>query len=358
MNIKDQEKKVVILAANGQIGVELCMYLEDFENISLTAIVRTEYAATLLRKLDVKYLSGDISQCEDIQRVISHADLVFDLASPSRGFINEIKSFYKYRLTQVFQYMNNGSTFVFASTQAAFGYKEPWYPKLKYYFFPRSVYAANKRYAENLCQKLGKKFGVNVFILRLGDVYGVMQSTTAVIKDLIHKGYVFTVNNVPANTIFIYEIAESLVNITKKKESPGLYTMVSTHPWSWSQLLEYIASGEKQNVTINLVDYPKVGFRHYYAVFENTIINFLVMRRDALMANLPILSGYMPIMKNNILSKRAESESLKNKLNPEYTYLNRFIGVLPGKRMESLSDVKPRIQDHERIIKIKLKNLL
>ena len=30
MNIKDQEKKVVILAANGQIGVELCMYLEDF----------------------------------------------------------------------------------------------------------------------------------------------------------------------------------------------------------------------------------------------------------------------------------------------------------------------------------------
>ena len=99
-------------------------------------------------------------------------------------------------------------------------------------------------------------------------------------------------------------------------------------------------------------------YEAYYAVFENTIINFLVMRRDALMANLPILSGYMPIMKNNILSKRAESESLKNKLNPEYTYLNRFIGILPGKRMESLSDVKPRIQDHERIIKIKLKNLL
>ena len=62
MNIKDQEKKVVILAANGQIGVELCMYLEDFENISLTAIVRTEYAATLLKKLDVKYISGDINE--------------------------------------------------------------------------------------------------------------------------------------------------------------------------------------------------------------------------------------------------------------------------------------------------------
>ena len=134
--------------------------------------------------------------------------------------------------------------------------------------------------------------------------------------------------------------------------------MVSNHSWSWSQLLEYIASIENQNVTINLVDNPKLGFKHYYAVFGNTIINCLVTRRDALMANFPILSGYMPIMKNTILSKRAESESLKNKLNPEYTYLNRFIGVLPGKRMESLSDIKPRIQDHEKVIKKKLENLL
>ena len=96
MNIKDKEKKVVILAANGQIGVELCMYLEDFENISLTAIVRTEYAAVLLKKLYVKYTAGDISKSRDIQQAIANADLVFDLAAPGRGFINEIKNFYKY----------------------------------------------------------------------------------------------------------------------------------------------------------------------------------------------------------------------------------------------------------------------
>ena len=105
----------------------------------------------LLKKLDVKYISGNISQCEDIQRVISNADLVFDLASPSRGFINDIKSFYKYRLTQVFQYMNNGSTFVFASTQAAFGYKEPWYPKLKYYFL-------REKFSQLLIRNWGSRF--------------------------------------------------------------------------------------------------------------------------------------------------------------------------------------------------------
>ena len=61
MNTQDQDKQVVILAANGQIGIELCMYLQDFENILLTAIVRTEYAAVLFKKLNVNCMSGDIS---------------------------------------------------------------------------------------------------------------------------------------------------------------------------------------------------------------------------------------------------------------------------------------------------------
>ena len=92
MNTQDQDKQVVILAANGQIGIELCMYLQDFENISLTVIVRTEHSAVLLKKLNVKYISGDISKSRDIQQAIANADLVFDLAAPGRGFINEIKN--------------------------------------------------------------------------------------------------------------------------------------------------------------------------------------------------------------------------------------------------------------------------
>ena len=358
MNTQDQDKQVVILAANGQIGIELCMYLQDFENISLTAIVRTEYAAVLLKKLNVNCMPGDISKSRDIQQAIANADLVFDLAAPGRGFINEIKNFYKYRLTQVIQYMKHGSSFVFASTQAAFGYKEPLYTKLKYYFFPRSVYAANKRYAEKLCQKLGKRFGINVFIFRLGEVHGVIQRCSAGLRNSINNGYTFTVNDTPANAIFVYEIAQALVNITKKMESPGLYTMVSNYSWSWSELLAYIASREKQNVIINLIEAQQIGPKHYFIFLKNTTFNFLVMRRDTLMANFPGLSTYLPMMKNKILSQRVEAEVLKNKLNPENTHLTRFIGVLPGKRMESIPDVKSTIGEHERVIQTKLNNLL
>ena len=36
-------------------------------------------------------MPGDISKSRDIQQAIANADLVFDLAAPGRGFINEIK---------------------------------------------------------------------------------------------------------------------------------------------------------------------------------------------------------------------------------------------------------------------------
>ena len=49
---------------------------------------------------------------------------------------------------------------------------------------------------------------------------------------------------------------------------------------------------------------------------------------------------------------------MNNKLNPENTPLTRFIGVLPGKRMESIPDVKSTIGEHERVIQTKLNNLL
>ena len=76
------------------------------------------------------------------------------------------------------------------------------------------------------------------------------------------------------------------------------------------------------------------------------------------MANFSFLSSYMPILKNRMLSNRVETEIQKIKFNPEYTDLDRFSGVLPGKRMKSLSDTKNTIGDYEREIQKKLSSLL
>ena len=50
------------------------------------------------------------------------------------------------------------------------------------------------------------------------------------------------------------------------------------------------------------------------------------------MAQTLIFSNYILVMKNNILSKRGEKEISNNMLNPEYTELDLFTEVLPGKK--------------------------
>ncbi len=351
-------KNIVILAANGQVGLELCLYLRDFENICLKAIVRTEYAATILKRLSIQCLVGDISKSEAIQEAINQADLVVDLAAPSSGFVNEIKKFYQLRLSEIFTYMRKETSFVFASTQAAFGYKEPIHTVLKYYFFPRSVYAANKRYAERLCKKLGKRYGINTYIFRLGEVHGVLQTSRAVIKDKINKDYTFTINNTPANTIFIFEIAKALENITQQKESPGLYTMVSNHSWTWLEIIQYYAKEDNKSLKINFIESQSNGIAQSFVSLKNSIFSYLFLRRDTWMANFTFLSHLLPSMQHKVIRGRIDRIVKEQHLNPEFTHLGRFTGVLPGKRMQSIPDIKSDISNKEMFIQNELKKLL
>ena len=351
-------KNIVVLAANGQVGLELCLYLRDFEHISVKAIVRTEYAATILKRLSIQCLVGDISKSEATQEAINQADLVFDLAAPSSGFINEIKKFYQLRLSEIFTYMRKETSFVFASTQAAFGYKEPLHAVLKYYFFPRSVYAANKRYAERLCKKLGKRYVINTYIFRLAEVHGVLQTSRAVIKDKIKKDYTFTINNTPANTIFVYEIAKALENITQQKERPGLYTMVSNHSWTWLEIIQYYAKEENKSLKINFIESQTSGIAKSFASLKNFIFSYLFLRRDTLMANFTFLSHLLPSMQHKVIRGRIDRIVKEQHLNPEFTHLARFTGVLPGKRMQSIPDIKSDISNKEIFIQNELKKLL
>jgi nucleoside-diphosphate-sugar epimerase len=357
MNNKDI-KNIVILAANGQVGLELCLYLRDFENISLKAIVRTEYSATILKRLNIECLVGDINKSEAVQEAIKKANLVFDLAAPSSGFVNEIKKFYQSRLSEIFIYMRKETSFVFASTQAAFGYKEPLHTALKYYFFPRSVYAANKRYAERICKKLGKRYGIDTYIFRLAEVHGVLQTSRAVIKDKIKKDYTFTINNTPANTIFIFEIAKALENITQQKELPGVYTMVSNHSWTWLEIIQYYAKEENKSLKINFIESQTNRFAKSFGSLKDFIFSFLFLRRDTLMANFTFLSHLLPSMQQKVIRDRIDRIVKEQNLNPEFTHLVRFTGVLPGKRMKSIPDIKAVIFDKEIFIQNELKNLL
>lgn len=356
--MENKKANIVILAANSQIGIEVCLYLSTFDNVFITGVVRTEVAGALLKRLNIEYKAGDLDSNTEIEDTISQADLVFDLAAPTRGLLKDKKKFYQDRLSSIFKKMRKGSVFVLASTQAAFGYKEPLYPELKYYFFPRSVYAANKRYAEKLSKKLGKKHDIDIFLFRLADVYGITQKSTALLRELIVKHYSFTVTNAPANTIFTYEIAIALMNIIKRLESPGLYTMVSNYAWTYSELLEYIASIDNMEVRINSIEISKQNIFYYFQNIKQAILDSIIKRRDFFMANFSIFERFIPGLKHLMLKKRVEQEiDLKVKI-PEYRGLIRLSGVLPGKRFNSLPDLRKTIGSHEKIIRKRMDNLL
>ena len=356
--MEEKKSKIVILAANSQIGIEVCLYLSNFENVSVTGVVRTEVAGALLKRLNIEYKAGELEGNSEIEGVISNADLVFDLAAPTRGLLKDKKKFYQNRLSSIFKKMRKGSVFVLASTQAAFGYKEPLYPKLKYYFLPRSVYAANKRYAEKLSTRLGKKNDIDIFLFRLADVYGITQKSTALLRELIEKNYSFTVTDTPANTIFTYEIALALINIISRLESPGLYTMVSNYAWTYSEILEYIASIDNMKVKINSIEVPEKDSFYFLKQIKQVIQDSIIKRRDFFMANFSIFERFIPRVKYAMLKKRAEREIALNAHFPEYRDLIRLSGVLPGRRFNSLPDLRKTIGLHEKIIMKRINNLL
>jgi len=270
---------IVVLGANGQVGTEVCLYLKNFDGVDVTAVVRNEFSTAILSRLNIKCLFGELSGDKKIKNAIADADVVLDLAGYATGSVIEVNNFYSARLKYVVAGMKKDSNYVFASTMNALGFTDRS-PKLKHHFLSSSIYCASKRYAEKLSIELGKKYNVNVFVFRFGQVHGVLQKCTAVLRKLINEGYSFTIPDTPSWTIFAYSIAEALVNVSNKLEKPGVYMLVSPHEWSWKELLNYIAQKDQLSVATNIAYIERRNYKHYLAVIKHTIFKFLSDRRD------------------------------------------------------------------------------
>jgi len=275
---------ILVLGANGQVGTEVCFYLKYFKGVEVTAVVRNEYSSAILSRLNIKCLFGDLYTDNEILSAIVEADVVLDLAAYATGSVKEVNEFYRARLTYVIAHMQNDSNYVFASSMNALGFSDRS-PKLRYHLFPSSIYCASKRYAEKLSISLGKKYNVNVFIFRFGQVHGVTQKSTIVLRKLINDGYSFEIPDTPSWTIFTYSIAEALISVSNKLEVPGVYTLVSPHEWSWEELLNYIAAKDNKTVTTTIVSNKGGSLKHYISGIKRMIYRLLSDRRDFWRAN-------------------------------------------------------------------------
>ena len=329
-----KNKKIIIFGATGQIGKELSLMFLDSENINVISHSRTKVAGSFFKNKKIKYIVGNLLD-KNIREQIYEADLIIDFAAPYDGTLIENKKFYKDRLDILMKNMKMNSQFIFASSMNAFGIDSKR-KKLKNYLFSSSIYASNKRYAEKYVKKLGLKFSIDTFILRLSEVHGDYQRASQNIKKLIYNKYLFEIPKTPAWITFVVLIKEVILNILNKKEKPGTYTVVCDDIY-WNDLLEYF--GKKLNIK------PKYKIvEQQYSIFfraKKIIFDYLVSKKDLIRGNFNIKKNFEDSMKLNFRIKKADNEFYKISEAQIYKEYNRYSGVLPGKRIKSLVyDVK------------------
>lgn len=329
---------VGIIGASGQVGTEVCLFLKTYPNIRPVGIVRTLISGALLRRLGVEVRCGTMGsprQCSDLLR---DCDLVADF-SVSSGAAHEIKTYYLNNISKALEFSPREARYLFISSINAFGMNTQ-FNRAKYYWFPRSVYAHTKRYGERLAVRLGRKYNKEIFVFRLGHVYGLLQRVSEETAELVRGKYErFEYPNTPSYTIFCHSIAEAIVHLTEGKTIAATYTLISEPPWSWKEVLEYYVDDQRKiTVTLMPVQNPRLLHRFISAIRGRTV-KALHDYRETLKANvlraLPNLeqksAGYLYTMRARNQIREFQGQFI-------YRPSGIHEGIFPGQRLSNLSD--------------------
>ncbi len=327
-------KKILLLGATGQIGKELSLLLSKNKNIDLVCHARKKVSAAFLSNLKINCIICDF-QNNELKNQIQNSDLIFDLVAPSTGNLDETKKFYKDRLNYLIKNMRPKTKFIFASSMNAFGLSSK-NNKLKNYILPSSIYAANKRFAENIVEKESKKKNIEFYIVRLPDVHGEIQRVTQFIKTLISNEYIFEIPKSPAWIVFINTIQEMIINIINNKEKSGRYTLVNDEIY-WSDLLEYFGRKINKKAKYKILSHKNES---YYLKIKKYIYKLILSKRDIIRGNLSISKEFETHKKIQYRVAKAKNAYRLLEGQKIYNGLNLYKGILPGKRFKNLTQQK------------------
>ena len=220
--------QIVVLGANGQVGLEVCLFLSDMPDVQVTPVSRTEYGLALLRRLGIAGRHGRMTTETEAGRLLQGAALVADFGWPTNtiGRMDVICG----QIRNAIQQAPAGVPYVFISTQSVFCL-DPSSPQF-------TAYRLSKRQAERTARREGRKAGRPVYVLRLGQVHGPLQSVSKmIIRDF--RSDSAQVPAVDSYAVFTYSIAEALANIAAGRETPGVYTLLAHPQWRWPEVHAY-----------------------------------------------------------------------------------------------------------------------
>jgi hypothetical protein len=277
------------------------------------------------------------------ERLLADCDLIADF-SLLRGTASEIRTMMHKMIENVSKYAPLGARFVYISTVMAFGMGQTD-RSFRQYPLARTIYGATKRYAEHLASRKGRQIGREVFVLRLGQVHGELQSVS---RDLLRnlKDETAYVPSGPSWTVFAFTVAEALCNIANGKEKPGLYTLVSVPEWSWKELHQYYC--QRAGIQPRIVEFGMGGttpswvqqatFRIARLIMD-PLLAVTVRNRELLGGNFLFVFPSLERMAMALYAQRgAANQIAEHQRRTQYRpYDHLFMGTAPGRRLSSLS---------------------
>lgn len=231
--------RVAILGANGQVGSELALVLQESDQIDLIGVVRSEYGAALLRLAGIPHATASFDDAKALARAIGDCDLIVDLTYPS-GQLPDIPGMIEANIRAVMRAARRGAGYLHMSSIMAFGMPSGG-TQLRNYLVPRASYGHIKRWAEGCAVRLARDHGVEAFVFRLGQVHGVLQAVTQDYRRRVEAGALRFEADPQAlsTTVFANAIADAvLVCASRQVESERTYTLVSNPQWSLDELAD------------------------------------------------------------------------------------------------------------------------
>ncbi len=347
-----------VIGASGQVGTEVCLYLKTYPEVRPVALVRTSLSGALLRRLGIEVRVGVFGTESESRELLRDCDLIVDFSVPS-GEVNEIKAHYERYIRQAVVCAPEGARYVFVSTINAFGMSSR-FNRAKYYFLPHSTYALTKRFAEQLACSLGRQHHRAVYVFRLGHVHGALQRVSQETAELVRKNYhLFEYPDTLSYTIFCHSIAEGLISVAQGRESEGFYTLISNPAWSWQEVLEHYADAHQLPKVALL---PKrtawLGVR-LLARVQSWVAELAHNYKDTVRAN--FLQRFPDFERSwqawfYVKKARSEVQSYGDQL--IYRPVGIHEGVIPGRRLSSLSDSRFTLKKKEEQVQVLIDGLL
>ena len=336
-----------VIGANGVVGSEVCLFLRQMDDITPVPICRTKISSAFLRRAGMDCRHGSLADPPIARGLLADCDLVVDFSLP-RGLPSQFRESARELIKSVIQHSRRSVPFIYISSTMALGMPSQG-GALERYAFARTAYGTLKRYSERLAIRAGKQFGNPVYVLRLGHVHGELQPVSRYIVKTLRRERAY----IPAgcsHSVFPYTIAEALADIARGKHVPGTYTLVSQPQWTWKELHEFYCW--RAGISADFVEVPPLNNGHHRSWPEGfrSLVKRLISPQTVELAK-----GYA-LWRTPQLERRAmafffkyqsESEIRSGQLETRYTpyaSFDSFVGVMPGKRLNGLSDTRPLLK--------------